>query len=129
MMLGNADWRGIRWSFAVWLMVLAVAATDLLLGDGAPDGWWVAAGLAAIFLIGVHAGGAWWQRGALWTLSPLAAWVVWQIVVVLTKDPRQSPDIGVETGIVLVVLPIVLGVGALLVWAVAWLGVTLGNGD
>ena len=46
---------------------------------------------------------------------------------VLAKDPRQSPDIGVEIMIVVYGTPIVLGLGALLLRGAAWLGVVIGG--
>jgi hypothetical protein len=121
--------RSIAWAVVVWLAVLATATVDRLLSDGQPDWLWVCLGLGAVFLVGIWVNAWWWVRGSLWVLVPIAAVLVWQIIVVFNKAPNESPDIGAETAIVVFGAPIVLGLGALLIWGVAWLGVTIGGGS
>lgn len=121
--------RSIAWSSVVWLAVLAVALVDHVVGGGHRYVLWVAMALAVVLLIGTHVRASWWIRGSLWVLVPLAAFLVWQIALVLQKDPHRSADIGVEIMIVVYGTPIALGLGALLVWCAAWLGVAIGGGD
>jgi hypothetical protein len=86
-------------------------------------------GLGALFLVGIWVNASWWVRGSPQVLVPIAAVLVWQIIVVFNKVPNGSPDIGVETAVLVFGAPIVLGLGALLIWGAAWLGVTTGGGS